>query len=586
MQGHYTVVVVGSGYGGGIAASRLARAGQRVCLLERGKERQPGEFPRTELEAVEQIQADTPEGQLNAHNGLYDMRFFDDINVLVGCGLGGTSLINANVSIRPDPRLFDDKRWPEALRADLATQVEDGYRRAFDMLRPNPVPDDVKLTKLTAMHKSATAMGAAFRKTDINVTFRELPGGVNHVGVAQPPCVQCGDCVTGCNHGSKNTTLMNYLPDAVHHGAEVYTEVEVRRVSRNAEGTYAVHYRRFDAQRESFDAPEASVTADVVILSAGTLGSTEILLRSQRDGLPASPQVGHGFTGNGDVLGFGYNCDERINGIGWGHHADDHLKDGKPVDGVGPCITSVIDLRDTADVDQGMIIEDGSLPGPLAGLLPAPLSVANDLVGQDTDHGIWDTLREKAREVTSFLGGPYHGAMQNTQTYLVMTHEQSSGCMDLDGDRLRVSWPGVGDEPIFEKVSQRLFDVTKALGGTYVKNPLWTKLFKHHLVTVHPLGGCAMADSAATGTVNHKGQVFSGASGSDVHEGLYVSDGSVIPRPLGCNPLFTISALSERTCALIAADRGWTIDYTHAPRPRRHQQADPVGGEPTEQIAG
>ena len=594
IQDHYTVVVVGSGYGGGIAASRLSRAGQKVCLLERGKERQPGEFPETEPEVVAEVQADTPEGRLNPRNGLYDMRFYDEIGVLVGCGLGGTSLINANVSIRPDPRLFADQRWPGALRADVDTLLKEGYERAFEMLKPNPVPERVKLTKLDAMQKSAGAMKAPWRRLDLNVTFDEHPGGVNHVGVAQPPCNQCGDCVSGCNHGAKNTTLMNYLPDAVNHGAEIYTEVEVRRVSRGAGGTYAVHYRILDARRESFDAPEELITADVVILAAGTLGSTEILLRSRDAGLPASARIGEGFTGNGDVLGFAYNCDERINGVGWGHRAAKHMKHGEVEDGVGPCITSVIDFRDlggASDPNQGMIIEEGALPGPIASFLPAPLGVAADLIGVDTDRGVWDKVLEEARQAASFVGGAYHGAMQNTQTYLVMAHEDNTGRMHLENDRVRVSWPGVGDQPIFERVNQRLIEATKALGGTFVKSPLWTKEFKHHLFTVHPLGGCALADSATAGVVNHKGQVFSGAAGSEVHGGLYVADGSVIPRSLGCNPLLTISALAERTCALLAADRGWTIDYTLPSAPRRRAEVDaagpgPVGIEFTERMAG
>jgi cholesterol oxidase len=340
--------------------------------------------------------------------------------------------------------------------------------------------------------------------------------------------------------------------------------VEVRRVSRNPHGGYVVHYRSHDAQGGAF---EASVGADIVILSAGTLGSTEILLRSREAGLPVSDRVGYGFTGNGDVLGFGYNCDDRIHGIGAGDRATKPLTSSSSADAVGPCITSVIDLRATDDVNDGMIIEEGSLPGPIAKLLPGPLGLADDAFGVSSPHGIGDGLRKKWRKLVSLFAGPYHGAMQSTQTYLVMTHERTAGRMELVNDRVRVSWPGIGEEPVFEAVNRRLIEATNALGGTFVRNPLWTDLFKHHLLTVHPLGGCVMADSAASGAVNHKGQVFSGTTGSEVHDGLYVSDGSVIPRSLGCNPLLTISAVTERACALIAADRGWTIDYALPSRP-------------------
>lgn len=575
IQDHYAVVVVGSGYGGGIAASRLARAGQRVCLLERGKERQPGEFPTTLEEVLPEVQVDAAGKHIDLHNGLYDMRFFDDINVLVGCGLGGTSLINANVSIRADPRVFDDARWPAALREDRAG-LDAGYQRAIAMLKPRTVPDEITPAKLAAMHKSAEAMGARFARTEINVTFDCLPDGVNDVGVPQPPCSQCGDCVTGCNIGAKNTTLMNYLPDAVNHGAEIYTEVEVRRVSHRPDGKYVVHFRILGAQRAALDPPDGSVSADIVILSAGTLGSTEILLRSRDAGLPVSERIGHGFTGNGDVLGFGYNCDDRIHAIGLGDREAERDKRGAPVDGVGPCITSVIDLRDTEDVDRGMIIEEGALPGPIAHALPGPLAVTDAALGVHRERGFADAVRKKWRKLVSFVAGPYHGAMQRTQTYLVMGHEHSTGQMELDRthDRVTLHWDGIGDEPVFEKINQRLVEATQALGGSFVRNPLWTEAFRHHLVTVHPLGGCVMAETADRGVVNHKGQVFSGAAGSAVYDGLYVSDGSVIPRSLGCNPLLTISALTERACTLIAAERGWTIDYTLPSRPRRRPPGD------------
>jgi len=116
MADHYTVVVVGSGYGGAIAASRMARAGQRVCLLERGKEIHPGEYPNTKFSAWKNMQFDSSFLRMGSRTGLYDFRINKEISVFVGCGLGGTSLVNANVALRADPRVFENERWPKEIR--------------------------------------------------------------------------------------------------------------------------------------------------------------------------------------------------------------------------------------------------------------------------------------------------------------------------------------------------------------------------------------------------------------------------------------------------------------------------------------
>jgi cholesterol oxidase len=559
IKNHYEIIVVGSGYGGGIAASRLSRAGRQVCLLERGKEFQPGEYPDTELEAFQEMQADFPGGHVGSRNSLYDFRVNEEINVFLGCGLGGTSLVNANVVLRAEPRVFDDPRWPQEVRADLSTLVEEGYRRAVEMLKPTPLPVSIELPKLSALERSARALNENFYRPPINVTFEEPPGGINHVGVEQHACKLCGDCVTGCNYHAKNTVLMNYLPDAVNHGAEIYTQVSVRRLERR-DDRWVVHYQPVEVGRERFDTPEMFVTADIVVLSAGTLGSTEILLRSKADGLPLSDRLGHGFTGNGDVLAFGYNNDQEVNGVGFGQQPPDGRE------AVGPTITGIIDAREKSNLDSGMVIEEGAVPGALAATLPAGLAACAAAVGVDTDSGLVDFVQEKRRELDSLVRGAYHGAAHNTQTYLIMAHDDSDGRMFLEDDRLRIEWPGVGAKPIFDEANGKLKDATRALGGTYIKNPIWSRAFKKDLITVHPLGGCAMAANAEQGVVNHKGQVFASAQGSDAYEGLYVSDGAVMPRSLGVNPLLTISALAERCCALIAQDRGWEIDYEfHAP---------------------
>ncbi|WGV26140.1 GMC family oxidoreductase N-terminal domain-containing protein [Halotia branconii] len=550
LKNHYTVVIIGSGYGGGIAASRLARAGQEVCVLERGKEFQPGEYPNTDTQAVREIQVDLPNKRIGSRTGLYDFHVNRDINVFVGCGLGGTSLVNANVSLQAEPRVFTDQRWPQELRDDVETLIAEGYRRAEEMLKPNSYPEDFPpLPKLQALEKSAEYLNENFYRPPINVTFEDK---VNHVGVEQKACNLCGDCVSGCNNKAKNTVLMNYLPDAKNHGAEIYIQVSVRQIERQGD-RWLVHFQLLNAGQEKFDAPTMFVSADIVVLAAGTLGSTEILLRSQQTGLAISSQLGHNFTGNGDVLAFGYNTEHNINGVGFGNRSLDQP--------VGPCISGIIDMREQPRLDNGMVIEEGSIPGALASFLPETFASAGRVLGKDTDDGLGDRFKEKLREGESLAHGAYTGAVRNTQTYLVMTHDDAAGQMYLENDRLRIRWENVGKQPIFQRVNDRLTEATRPLGGTQIPNPIWTNLFGHDLVTVHPLGGCIMAENAEHGVVNHKGQVFSSNQGTAVYENLYISDGSVIPRTLGVNPLLTISAVAERCCALIAQDRGWTINY-------------------------
>jgi cholesterol oxidase len=556
----------------------MARAGQTVCLLERGKELQPGEYPNTLDEARRELQADAPEGHTGSATGLFDFRVNRDINVVLGCGLGGTSLINANVGLRAEPRVFDDPAWPAAFRQN-ATLWEESYRRVEEVLQPKPVPEDYPpLLKMEALRQSAESMAAKWYRTPLYVTFENPKDGVNLFGVPQQACIGCGDCVSGCNFHAKNTTLMNYLPDAVNFGAEIFTEAGVRYLERAGDG-WLVHFQALGVGREKFGAPDLFVAADIVILGAGALGSTEILLRSAQHGLPLSPVVGERFTGNGDVLGFGYNTDRAVNGIGFGAH------DPRGRQPVGPCITSVIDLREQPELNQGMVIEEGSIPGAIAALLPIGLSAA-DTLGGNRPKSLYETISMKERELESVAGGAYVGAIHNTQTYLIMTHDNGRGRMYLENDRLRISWPGAGGEPIFAEANRNLQKATEPLGGAYAPNPSWHSLQSKSLVSVHPLGGCVMGEDASSGAVNHKGQVFAGSSGTAAYPSLYVDDGAVLPRPLGVNPSLTISAVAERTCALIAQDRGWTIDYTLGSKPRQAVAAAAAGIEFTETMKG
>ncbi|MBC7745610.1 MAG: GMC family oxidoreductase [Flavobacterium sp.] len=547
LQPEYDVVIIGSGYGGSIAASRFSRAGLKVCLLEKGKEFQPGDYPSTMAEATKEMQINADQREAKK-NGLYDLHISKNISVFKGCGLGGTSLVNANVSIKPEERVFHDECWPEAIR-NHREGLDEGYERAREMLKPMPYPVNVngypELSKAKAMQKSAEKNQQPFQYADINVCFET---GINHVGVQQHKCINCGDCVTGCNHHAKNTLIMNYLPDAVNHGTEIFCNINVEYAEQVA-GKWVVYFDVLNTSREDFKAPYLFVRATTVIISGGALGSTEILLRSKQKGLEVSKKLGKHFTGNGDVLGFAYNCEDEINGIGLGKLANEDRY--KPIGPVGPCITTIIDLRNQEKLEDGMTLEEGSIPGPVANAINMSMLSLSGTIGVDTDGGFSDWMKECQEEAESLIRGPYHGATNKTQTFLVMTHDDGKGEMNLKDGKLNIDWPDVGKQPIFKKVSNTMLKATAALGGKYIKSVAWNKLMDFQLITVHPLGGCSMADNATDGVTNDIGNVYFGNNGTLTHPGLYVLDGAIIPRPLGTNPLFTISALTERACKII-----------------------------------
>ncbi|MBC7293974.1 MAG: GMC family oxidoreductase, partial [Thermoleophilia bacterium] len=209
----YDFIIVGSGYGGAIMAARLAGAGLNpkpsICLLERGREWPVGSFPDSEAGFLRELRNDVNP------LGLYEILTYRDISVIQGSGLGGTSLINANVAIIPDEEAFQQAGWPASLtRASLLPYFE----RARSVLGAGPHPRALQLAKVRALGRRAAELEMEVRPLDIAVNF--TVDGPNRFGVAQKPCTDCGDCVSGCNVGAKNTLYMNYLPMARNAGVE------------------------------------------------------------------------------------------------------------------------------------------------------------------------------------------------------------------------------------------------------------------------------------------------------------------------------------------------------------------------------
>jgi cholesterol oxidase len=553
LKSHYEVAVIGSGYGGGVAGSRLARAGRQVAIFERGREILPGEYPNHALKLVEDVQTDLPEGHLGSHTALFDFRFNPDVNVIVGCGLGGTSLINANISLEPEARIFEDSHWPEAVRGEarngaLASQ----FRRAATALGATPLPESSPRTaKFDAVSRVASHLGRPVSRVPINVTFKD---GTNWAGVEQKACVLCGDCVAGCNHGAKNTTLMNYLPDAVRHGAEIFTRMRLEYLERDGSG-WRLHFQPMDGGLLGAAPAQVQVTAEIVILAAGTLGSTEILLRSRERGLAVSDALGSRFTGNGDMIGFAYNSEETMNAVGWGDR--DRLGDAP----VGACSTAMLDLRDGIPLGQTKMLVESSIPGAFAAFLPKAFAAGAKLEGVRTEDGALNRVRAAWREWKSLLLGARSGAVRNSLIFLVVSEDDSGGQLYLDGGRVRVAWPKAGSAPALAEASNLIQDATAALSGTFLRNPVWNRFNGQQLITGHPMGGCVMGDDPSEATVNERGAVYVRGGSDEVLPGLYVMDGAVIPRSLGVNPLLTITALAERNCERLAAERGWVICY-------------------------
>ncbi|KAH7074448.1 hypothetical protein BKA63DRAFT_513049 [Paraphoma chrysanthemicola] len=549
MKPEYDVVVVGSGYGGGVAASRFARAGKTVCVLERGPEKWPGEYPRTFKDALRKCRVSgTLAGitlDVGTSDALYNTVKGRGQDICSGSGLGGTSLVNGGVFLRPDERVLQKLEWPEQIRTASDT-LDPYFARAERMFQPQPFPSTRQApVKLATLREQAQRLDLmrAFYYPPLTTFFQ---AGTNAAGVHVQENQGSGSECTGNNDGSKNSVLVTYIADAWARGAEIFCGTEVRSVQPAKTGKgYSVYFRHTGERGQS---RIAWVKArDLVVLGAGTLGTTEILLRSQREGLSTSPLLGQHLSGNGDMLAFAYNCAVDLNSV-----ASDPIGI-VPAARCGPTITGCIDLRDAGyakAVNDGFIIQDGTIPEALGPVAQALLESRGDDVTTTTHQ----RLRGMVAKATSWILGPLSksGSVRRTSVFLVMSHDDDQGTIELENDKISVRWTGPSNKQRHAKIDTVLRALTEGLGGVLVKAPR---------ITVHPLGGAVMShDSCGLGgVVNHCGQLFAGV-GSETHRGIVCMDASIIPTSLGVNPCATITALAERACDLAVQDRGWIVD--------------------------
>ena len=510
-------MIVGSGFGGGVTACRLAEAGWRVCVLERGRRFGRDDFP----ERPEQAPGMLWHPSLNP-SGMFELRLMRDVAVVTAAGVGGGSLVYANVQLRAPASVFEDERWPAAISRGV---LDPYYDRTEEALEPRATPPGLR--KLMAFDTMAARAGLSSERLPLAVHFgeeREHPFS----GVPQRGCENLARCDIGCPRHAKNTVDITYLARAERFGAVVRPLEEVQRLER-ADGGWRISYRCLDG------AGSGSLEAPVVVLAAGTLGSTRLLLKNRRRLGGLSPALGARFSGNGDALGAAF--DPRAPEV------DDARMD------VGPVMTSRIDLSDS----EQLMVADGALPGNFSGLLKIVRGV-NAITG-------WrrQLLRLKAVAVRAGLsdrlvtprtlrldpGQP----ISDSFVFLLIGQDAADGQMRLTPlfRQFDVRWSRTASEGLFERMERLTDRLAAAVDGDRYFALEGGPLGK--FVTVHPLGGCPMADDPAAGVVDQYGRVHG-------HEGLLVSDGSIVPTALGVNPSKTIAALAERNVDSLLADRG------------------------------
>jgi choline dehydrogenase-like flavoprotein len=582
------VAIVGSGYGGAVAAAELAGAA-RVCVLERGSEYLPGMFPVRLADLPRHVRFCTersakPRG---TREGLFDVRVGRDVSALVANGLGGGSLINAGVMAEPSRAVLEG--WRSGFAAELAPYlVEARTRLGADgqTIDRHPKGRPAKLAALEELARAAPAGEARFAPASITVGMRERPEAAEH------ECKRCGDCATGCNYGAKRSLDTNLLHEARRAGAEILTGATVLRLEREGE-LWALHVVHTEERLRRRSREAAKLRARHVILAAGTFGSTEILLRSQGPALALSGQLGRRFSSNGDALAVLYRQDREVNAVADESVAAEERR-------IGPTITGILDLRER----HGVVVEELAIPGALARVFEEVVTTVDTLHSlaepDDAPHApdapeqdpcAVDAAALRRSSVLAMMGDDGAGGVLRLVARGAKPAEQGDGA-------IRVHWPALRRHRLFTDQIALLRSLAAPTGARVLPNPMWQLLPEAMkplledrvgpLFTVHPLGGCAIGRTRAEGVVNEHGQVFDASqpAGDAVWPTLAVLDGSIVPGALGINPALTISALALRAVRALRAQWGFT-EPKHAPRPsverpRFRVMAPPAAAAPTE----
>ncbi len=530
----YDVVVVGSGFGGSVAALRLAEKGYRVGVLEAGRRFADHELPTTSWQLRRFLWAPA----LGCY-GIQRIHLLRNLVVLAGAGVGGGSLNYANTLYRPPEAFFDDPQW--AHLADWRAELDPHYDQAQRMLGVTTYPGHTAADEV--MQQVARDMGVlkSYQPTPVGVFFGP-PGEeaddpyFGGTGPRRTGCIECGSCMTGCRVGAKNTLVKNYLYLAERAGAMVHALTTVTAVRPQPDGTW-----RLDAVRTG-KRWRRTIRANQVVLAAGTWGTQQLLHRMRDDGvLPRlSPRLGELTRTNSEAI-------------------------------VGASRTTVDPRR---DFSRGVAITSSFYPDEHTHIEPVRYGRGSNAMGllqtvsTDGESGTprWRQLLRFVTEHpirTARLLSVRHWS-ERTVILLVMQAVDNSLTTYRRSGRLTSRYGHGEPNPTFIPAGFQASHLTaKHIGGT--AGSTWGELFEIPM-TAHFLGGCPMGATAAEGVIDAYHRVHG-------YPGLSIVDGSAVSANLGVNPALTITALAERAFAL------WPNQGDRDPRPALgdgYQRQDPI----------
>ena len=516
-------VVIGSGFGGSVSAMRLAEKGYSVLVLERGKRYRAEDFPKTNWHIFKYLWAPA----IRCF-GFMGINYLDDLMILNGNGVGGGSLVYASTHIRPGEAFYEAEEWRDL--ANWQQELAPHYDTAEYMLGVTQNPRFWPADRVMKSIADEMGQGHTFKSTPVAIFFGE-PGETvpdpffDGHGPERAGCIHCGGCMVGCRHNAKNTLDKNYLYFAEKFGARIQAEANVADIrplppNQTDGARYEVIYEKTTGW---FRKPKKVVRARNVVVSAGVLGTVNLLLRC-RDELGSLPKLSQRL---GRMV---RSNSESLMGV--------TARDGKEDFSQGVAITSHFWLDEVTSVEPVRYPKGSSF----IRLISMPLINLDGSVLRRLGRLAWHALTHpKDTAKTLFLPN----WARDTTIILVMQTVENRLRLQRGRSIMTAFRKGLITEqdqevpipPIIEVGRQFVEAFARHVNG--IPQTATNEALLKTSSTAHVLGGCGIGADETVGVVDSNHEAFN-------YPGLYVADASVIPANLGVNPSLTITAMTER----------------------------------------